>query len=248
MNDLIKQASDAANSLYGLPGDAVLGLFALSLGYFLKLQSWYPNKQIPTAVMLVGLIGGPVLAMGHYDHKAAMTPQILTHVMIGAAVSFSVWGLHNKVLRKYETKIPILGALLMEEPDPPAPQPQPPAPTKVPLWFVALLLPAALLMGCVSFNTQMFRIEQSSTHLCATAYFGWTNYLAQFPVNPAMSNSVKSARLKAAATLNTFHVFRMEYKTNAVVKPQLEALLPTLSGTVSNFIWLANYYQTQERK
>lgn len=223
----------------------MLGLFALCIGYFLKLQSWYPNKQIPTAVMLVGLIGGPVLAMGHYDHKLAMTPQILTHIMIGAAVSFSVWGLHNKVLKKYESKIPILGTLLAEDEPAKTPEQSPPV-AKVPLWFLALLLPAFMLAGCTSLATHAFRVEQSGTHLVFTAYAGWTNYLAQFPVTPQASNTVKTARLKAAATLNSLHAFRMEYQTNSAVKPQLEAIIATASDNVSNFVWVANFWQ--ERK
>lgn len=244
MNE-VKEVSDIANSLYGLPGDAVLALFALCLGWFLKLQSWYPNKHIPTAIMLFGVIGGPLMYMGHYDPKLAMTPQILTHIMTGGAATFVAWMLHKTVIKRFETKIPIIGPMLAEAAQEMEKPPEPTV-TKVPLWFVALFVPVIVLASCTSFANHAFRVEQSGTHLCATAYFGWTNYLAQFPVTPQASNTVKTARLKAAASLKSLRAFRLEYQTNGAVKPQLTALLVTASDNVSNFVWVANFWQ--ERK
>lgn len=112
MNELAKQASDLNQSLYGLPGDVILMLFCVSTGMFLKTQDWFPNKRIPLVVMAMGLIGGPLMYIGHYDHSQSMTHQILTHIMIGSIVSSTAWVLHAQVIKKLEPKIPFLGALL----------------------------------------------------------------------------------------------------------------------------------------
>lgn len=108
----------------------------------------------------------------------------------------------------------------------------------------AIALAAALLLigaGCTSFSTHAFRVEQTATHLAFTAYAGYTNALPALGLTPQQSNDVKQARLKFAATVKTVEGLRLEYATNAAVKPQLQAILPTLVDQSSNVVWLINY-------
>lgn len=107
----------------------------------------------------------------------------------------------------------------------------------------ALVAATMLTVGCTTYSTHVFRVEQSATSVAYTAYVGWTNYLANFPVDPSVSNEVKQARLKFAATVGTVEALRTEYETNTATKPLLEATLTTLSDQSSNIVWLINYYK-----
>lgn len=97
------------------------------------------------------------------------------------------------------------------------------------------------LFGCSSFSTNTFRAEQTAVNVAYTAYVGWTNYLNQYPFDPATVDRVKEARLKFAATVGTVESLRAAYETNSSVKPQLQATLTTLSDQSSNLVWLISY-------
>lgn len=104
-----------------------------------------------------------------------------------------------------------------------------------------LCAPLLVLLGCTSFSTHVFRVEQTATHLAFTAYVGYTNALPALNLNPQQSNEVKRARLKFAATVGTLEALRLEYATNAEVKPQIQAILPALVDQSSNVVWLINF-------
>ena len=100
-----------------------------------------------------------------------------------------------------------------------------------------------ILSGCARFPTQVFRLEQSSTQLAYTAYMGWTNYMAHYPVTLEAASKVKQARLQFAATARTIDALRYAYETNREVRPMIEATLITFADQSSNIVWLVNYYQ-----
>ena len=111
-----------------------------------------------------------------------------------------------------------------------------------------LLIPMlALLVGCASFSTQVFRTEQTAVTLAYSGYVGWTNYMAQFPqrVTPQASNEVKQARLRFAATVATVESMRQSYETNSAFKAPIEAGLQTMIEQSTNMLWLINYWRAQ---
>lgn len=121
------------------------------------------------------------------------------------------------------------------------------------LLFVPLL---ALLFGCVNFPTHVFRLEQASVNVAYYGYTGYTNWLltelAKTNIDfdrkarlSAISNEVKSARLKFAATVQTVEGMRVTYETNTTIKPVLEAAMQTMTDQSSNVCWLINYWRNQ---
>lgn len=112
----------------------------------------------------------------------------------------------------------------------------------------------ALLMGCASFSTHVFRTEQTAVNLVYAGYVGWTNYLIPAMANTNLSlakqhsllvasNEVKQARLRFAATVHTVEEFRLAYETNAALRPQLEAALFGLLQQSSNVVYLIYYWR-----
>lgn len=111
--------------------------------------------------------------------------------------------------------------------------------TAIPVTVAAILF---FLIACTSFESHVFRTEQTATQLAFGAYVGYTNALPSLHLSPAQSNEVKVARLKFAATVRTLDALRSSYATNADIKPQIEAILPTLTQQSSNLVWLINFY------
>lgn len=114
----------------------------------------------------------------------------------------------------------------------------------------------ALLVGCVSFSTHVFRTEQAAVEVAYYGYTGYTNWLLTELAKPnitfdrkarlaAISNEVKSARLSFAATVQTVEAMRVAYETNSAIKPPLEAALLTMTSQSSNVCWLINYWRNQ---
>lgn len=105
------------------------------------------------------------------------------------------------------------------------------------------LLGLLALMGCVSFDTNLFRTEQTAVNTAYAAYAGWTNYLATGKVSIQASNEVKQARLHFAASVGVVENYRAAYATNSAVKPQAQAALDALVGEGSNVVWLITYWK-----
>jgi hypothetical protein len=119
---------------------------------------------------------------------------------------------------------------------------------RIGLTAVVAVVASLVMVGCASFSTNTFRAEQTAVNMAFTAYQGWTNYLALFPVSAERSNAVKTARLQFAATVGTVEALRVAYETNSAVKPQLQATLLTLADQSSNVVWLVNFFQAQQAK
>lgn len=120
------------------------------------------------------------------------------------------------------------------------------------LWLV----PVLFLIGCASFSTHVFRMEQTSVDVAYGAYGGYTNWLLTSFADPKLtperraklvviSNDVKQARLRFAASVATVEAMRLSYETNSALKPVLEASLLTITDQSSNLCWLVNYWRTQ---
>lgn len=117
--------------------------------------------------------------------------------------------------------------------------------SKKPINLLLLLIPLIplVIVGCTSFTTNVFRAQQTSENLVYTGYIGYTQYLGLHLVDPGMSNQIKEARLKFAATDRTIDSLRLSYDTNSTMKPQLEAAILTLQDQASNVVWLVHYFQ-----
>jgi hypothetical protein len=121
-----------------------------------------------------------------------------------------------------------------------------------------LIIPLlALLVGCASFSTHVFRTEQTAVTLAYGSYLSWTNYLLTTAAKPDLtpqqrmslttaSNEVKQARLRFAATVGTIEAMRLSYETNAVLKKPLEAGIASMIDQGSNIVWLIRYYRSAQ--
>lgn len=118
------------------------------------------------------------------------------------------------------------------------------------------LLALLFLVGCASFSTNVFRVEQSATEVAYGGYVTYTNWLLTSLADPKLtperraslvtiSNDVKQARLRFAATVTAVESMRLSYETNSALKPALEAAVVTLTDQSSNLCWLITYWRTQ---
>jgi hypothetical protein len=106
-----------------------------------------------------------------------------------------------------------------------------------------LMLVPLLVAGCAMLTTNVFRTQQTSEDLVYMAYVGYTNYLTTHTIDSSLSNNIRSARLKFAATDATLDQLRLAYDTNSLLKDQITATISTLSDQASNIVWLVNFYK-----
>ena len=122
------------------------------------------------------------------------------------------------------------------------------------LFIIPLL---ALLVGCASFSTHVFRTEQTAVTLAYGSYIGWTNWIITASANPDLtpqqrmslttaSNEVKQARLRFAATVSTIEAMRLSYSTNSVLQKPLEAGIASMIDQGSNIVWLIKYFRSAQ--
>jgi hypothetical protein len=121
-----------------------------------------------------------------------------------------------------------------------------------------LIIPLlAILVGCASFSTHVFRTEQTATTLAYGSYLSWTNYLLTTAAKPDLtpqqrmslttaSNEVKQARLRFAATVGTIEAMRLSYESNSVLKQPLEAGIASMIDQGSNMVWLIKFYRSAQ--
>lgn len=127
------------------------------------------------------------------------------------------------------------------------------------LFLMALAVTVGSILfvaGCSNLSANVFRTEQAATTVAYGAYVGYTNWLLTSFADPKLtadrkaqlvtiSNQVKVARLRFAATVSTVEALRVQYETNSTLKPPLEAGLQTIIGESSNLCWLINYWRAQ---
>lgn len=99
----------------------------------------------------------------------------------------------------------------------------------------------ALLMGCASFSTNVFRAEQTAVNLAYTSYVGYTNALPVLNLTPEQVASVKDARLKFAASVTLLDNWRSAYETNSATETYVQSALDAVYSNSSNLVWVINY-------
>jgi hypothetical protein len=104
----------------GAPIGVVVWVFAIVLGYILKIAEFYPNKRIPIAIVGFTSVVFPVLqvcsdAINKTEHAFARIP---FYVITGFIVGGAAWGTHRLVLQHIEDKIPFLKGWISENDTP----------------------------------------------------------------------------------------------------------------------------------
>lgn len=92
------------DKVQGLPAAGLLCLASIALGYALKFWPWFPNKMIPTAVILLPVILYPIVA----DPKVQNLPGriwFVRNLSIGIIIGGGSWMLHFLVVRRIEKLI-----------------------------------------------------------------------------------------------------------------------------------------------
>lgn len=97
----IDQAIGWLNQLYGLPAAALVLISCLAVGYVLRFIKRFPNDGIPVAVVLWGAVAMTLVA----DSRAtsmSLRVWIVRNVLVGLAIGFISWLVHNLLLSKVE--------------------------------------------------------------------------------------------------------------------------------------------------
>lgn len=129
----IDQAIGWLNQLYGLPAAALVLISCLAVGYVLRFIKAFPNNGIPVAVVLWGAIAMTLVA----DSRAtsmSLRVWIVRNVLVGLAIGFISWLIHNLLLSKVEdwlaSKFPdkVADTTFFSKPSPPPVDNPPPKP------------------------------------------------------------------------------------------------------------------------
>jgi hypothetical protein len=96
MNELIK----FNEQLLGLPSGALVGIFAIGIGYLLKTLPWFNNRYIPIFVVTLCTVGFMVVAPVRPVDLCARIYWGRT-VLIGFAIGFLAWTFHAQILKRW---------------------------------------------------------------------------------------------------------------------------------------------------
>lgn len=107
----MEQLTQYIAKLEAMTGLALVALTCLVLGYVLKLIPKFPNGAVPLVVVLAGMLLTPVIDEGKAANETVRV-WLIDHILYGMIVGFCVWTFHAYILKRFEDKIPILGALL----------------------------------------------------------------------------------------------------------------------------------------
>lgn len=116
----LESAQSILSKLYGLPGGVLVLLSCIAVGYVLRLWKWFPDKAIP----VVAIIWGPIFNTLLADPKSDDLPLrvwICKNVLVGLLIGVIAWVVHNKVIARFEDKIPFLGKQLAKMDEQPKP-------------------------------------------------------------------------------------------------------------------------------
>src|SRR5204862_7191260 len=118
--------------------------------------------------------------------------------------------------------------------------------TQKPVKKLITLLALAVMLGCASFSTNVFRLEVVTTGVAYTAYQGYTNALSNgtLRISADQSNAVKVARIQLATSLSTLESWRAAYETKSAFKHQLQSALDAATANSSNFVFLIKLFQS----
>lgn len=86
------------NTLYGLPGAALVFVFCLALGYAIKANPRAPNAVIPWVVMLASPL--MTLLVSEPPAGGATRVWVARQVMVGVVTGACAWAFHNRILKR----------------------------------------------------------------------------------------------------------------------------------------------------
>lgn len=120
----------------------------------------------------------------------------------------------------------------------------------------SLVAVAGIVVACSSFDTNVWRSEQTAVDLGAGAHNVWTNYYINATNSATITpeqrqklddeqRAVKAARIKLAASIATVDALRASYKTNSELKGPVLGALATAMSNSSNLVYLANFLKNQ---
>lgn len=98
-------------SLYGLPGYVLVALSCAVVGYLCRFCKRCPNDYIPFFVVGWAMVFNPLISAAPAK-DSTWRIWLVTHVLIGMVVGLVAWLAHNKILKKFEMKVPVFGAKL----------------------------------------------------------------------------------------------------------------------------------------
>ena len=93
MNTLLKINDQLLNA----PAGVLVILFAIALGYILKISAFFPNNRIPLAVVLACAVVFPVLLFA-VDKAEANIPR---NIILGFILGFIAWTFHAQILKRW---------------------------------------------------------------------------------------------------------------------------------------------------
>lgn len=91
------------DQLMNAPAGVVVALFAIALGYVLKISAFFPNQRIPVVIVCATAILFP--AVQFCADKLANAPHAGLHIVINALIGFIVgfmaWAFHAQILKRF---------------------------------------------------------------------------------------------------------------------------------------------------
>lgn len=85
------------DKLMNAPAGVLVMLFAVALGYILKVSAFFPNNRIPLAVVIAAAIVFPVLLYS-VDKAGANVPR---NAILGFIIGFIAWTFHAQILKRF---------------------------------------------------------------------------------------------------------------------------------------------------
>jgi hypothetical protein len=103
--DILQIINDAVSQLLKLTPEVLLGAFIVGFGYVLRGIKWINNSAIPFVCCVAGAVIYPFIA------KPGQADPVLAHpfvrlAMIGFLIGFLSWIFHDKLLSRFEDRIP----------------------------------------------------------------------------------------------------------------------------------------------
>jgi hypothetical protein len=116
VNDAFDKLTVWLDSLYGIPGVALVLLWCIGLGYFLKMTCLVQNKRIPIWVVCWGMLWNvllrPLPKAVDGLNQAQQVWELIAHfgrlLAVGFLVGLVATLIYDKVLKQLEDKFPWL--------------------------------------------------------------------------------------------------------------------------------------------
>jgi hypothetical protein len=110
-NTFVQELTKFLGLLYGLPGYVLVCLSCIVVGYIFKLWKNFPNTGIPAICVAWGMIFNPLIATAP-QAGTSVRVWLVTNTLVGMVVGGVAWVIHNTIIKRFESKIPVLGPLV----------------------------------------------------------------------------------------------------------------------------------------